>query len=54
MTETTLSKGMATSASSVLSGAWVVVVLAALGVVAMITAVLVAWPALAYIASRFF
>lgn len=33
---------------------WVVVVLAGLGVMALITAVLVAWPALAYIASRFF
>ena len=33
---------------------WVVLVLAALGVMALITAVLVAWPALAYIAARFF
>lgn len=33
---------------------WTVVVLAGLGVFALITAVLVAWPALAYIASRFF
>ena len=33
---------------------WVILVLAALGVMALITAVLVAWPALAYIAARFF
>jgi len=33
---------------------WAVVVLAGLGVFALITAVLVAWPALAYIASRLF
>jgi len=33
---------------------WAVVVLAVLGVFSLITAVLVAWPALAFIASRLF
>ena len=33
---------------------YVVVVLAVLGVFAFITAVLVAWPAVAYLASKFF
>ena len=55
MTETTMEKGMTgVAAPSLLSGVWVVVVLAALGAMAIVTAVLVAWPALAYIAARFF
>lgn len=33
---------------------YVVVVLAVLGIFAFITAVLVAWPAIAYLASKFF
>jgi len=33
---------------------WVLAVLLGLGLVALITAVLVAWPAVAYLAARFF
>lgn len=33
---------------------WVVLALTVLGLLALVTAVLVAWPALAYIAARFF
>ena len=36
------------------SGTWVLLVLFAAGIVALVTAVLVAWPAIAYLASRFF
>jgi len=34
------------------SGAWVIVLLVAAGFVAVVTAVLVAWPAIAYLASH--
>lgn len=36
------------------SGAYVITVLAVLGVFSVITAILIAWPALAYIGSKFF
>ncbi len=36
----------------VLSATWVIAVLLLLGLVALITAVLVAWPALSYLGSR--
>jgi hypothetical protein len=36
------------------AGSWVLVLLLAAGIVAVVTAVLVAWPAIAYIASRYF
>lgn len=36
------------------AGSWVLVLLLAAGIVALVTAVLVAWPAIAYIASHHF
>lgn len=34
------------------AGTWVMVLLVLVGIVALVTAVLVAWPAIAYLASR--
>jgi len=36
------------------AGSWVLVLLLVAGFVAVVTAILVAWPAIAYLASRFF
>jgi hypothetical protein len=42
------------SAVDLLKGAWLTVLLVLLGVMAIISAVLIAWPVLAHVAARFF